>query len=62
MPIVYDRHNTFTLHCSDEECDGEIEVHSITEGDTGQSYYTDASSDLISAGCPVCKKSLKEEY
>lgn len=60
MSLVHDRHDTEIYHCSDPDCNAEIEVHSVYEGDTGQSYFTDASIDAIDRGCPECGKPFKE--
>lgn len=58
--LIRDRHSSDILHCTDPDCAGGLEVFSITEGDTGQTYYTDSSVDKIDKGCPICGKPLKE--
>lgn len=49
-----------TLVCSDPDCEGRLEVHYITESDTGLSYYTSGCEDAASDPCPICGKEWKD--
>jgi hypothetical protein len=48
------------LVCSDPDCEGELIVHSVTESDTGQSYYTSDCEDAVIKGCSICGLPWKE--